>query len=1553
MQVLVENFTRYARAAMHTCTLPLADGVLFPSDAENALRVLEATGPGSVDWVQWSPLTSPQGYAAGELGRRYPSGAFRQIRVTFPVKLDAGAAAPRPGDQSLTPHYSSKLVTIEKVATTAQAFVPNGQTFPLVTGMEFVLDAYNGDPNRLSVISLNTATDRELFPSFHGTGNANAKWFWAARRVENSTLWHGVLYEVTRDVGGNGRFVRYWHRWGASDNRVRTNAHAIPNRVDLRVRYFADAHMHYDRIRLPETTPALFDPSSQTFNVLAFGSGTYKTSTGASPNVETIIRLFDPADRVGVGGITTAKRSHLCEGQALANRGVLIFPWPGTPTQAELDSNAAEIEAPTWGISQDWPLHKSTFQALGDGVPPHDWRGASSDRDVARQQHRNHVFFDLEYQRNATAPTDGVNSQFHLREPWHEPLMGTRPTAGATGDSTGFGETKGWAHAATGNGDVRAMEVSGFAALRGQSFELREVDLERIDYRRYHNASGEADLYEMAIPFLQGQPGFASWYSSSRRTQTINGKTLTVSDWGKNAQNEVDDYGDLAQSSIQIDNLGNRPSNPNYRIGTVYEGGVDITHSGVHNETALAQLTGCAFWLDVLDGIELTHLHTSLTLYSADGERFFRRIYGEGAQIPEGYRSGTPFATYTRGHGRGMQGVTLCHSVTGNSRLRRYLRAHLLNTIGGYAAGSHKRGRVKWRDPQRNRDWAFEREWSPNDLPGLWGHYHSGHGLTGYEPTNELSLTAFGANRRLVSQVRNWQGNRDRDMVALPVAQNTTGTLLDPVGGGWLEVPVFDSDEFVHDVVPARFRTKVKPIGMGRYPQPPSGDNSQLYGPIFSQPGVDANGINASGPFYLWGFFLLTRDAGVREFWGINIRDCVRVNYGTRRIFIVIDGTQVEIARDIPLGAVSILIWRDASNVVRVSINGDETTYARNPTVAGTSRIKGFGYGLGAGGTATGYFDDYVWEIGYGVGADMDDDANRGFIVEYMRSVYDHYERPWSLDEYQQDRGTWAHIPYVWIDQDQSNPSADGVSQSRVTLFQAAILFNSIYAAWRILREYDDEQSVDATDFCRRWIINGARWFTWHLLSDTISGRSEHSGEFVRDYFYLIATLRKYWQSGTRNSLGMSAQKVGGPNPDRPGEFLWQAASTWQGVKQYLTALGVAVEWLSEDKQTLARARDTLLHLREALFERVPVAGFPTGPDDNWFGFGGLGFDDSQIEAWGVGRPQVYADLDSLDLTILGDAKFGPALGGRGVPTVNISLSARSTMGLDARGATNTGFPQLIKLEPTAQAQNSLGARGALVTMIDAPTLIKVDWPSLGGRGALVVDDSGVVNADIEARVKTALGGRGVLSVTIPLPTTRTGGSIGGRGAMSSNSGPTEVDLFARFGPTLDGSGEPFEPEQPSVTARTGGGSSMRGFLTVTLPEGVADNGTPAQVNARDQVEEFQVRATFQRFVGSYSPTAGAVTPSVSQSYECAVSPLVKPSRQEGTGAVRSSYEVYVSPLSIAAAQVTQGIGPPVVPDASTRVQYAGHDEALNVTATDPIHGEDGSIVLYRLTLQS
>lgn len=135
------------------------------------------------------------------------------------------------------------------------------------------------------------------------------------------------------------------------------------------------------------------------------------------------------------------------------------------------------------------------------------------------------------------------------------------------------------------------------------------------------------------------------------------------------------------------------------------------------------------------------------------------------------------------------------------------------------------------------------------------------------------------------------------------------------------------------------YSTALPPIAVENVP-----GSGNVYGQAMEQSGS----LGAAGEFYLVAVVGNTRSDGIRYMLGSDTSNMVRLNQEkpNDHLLMAIAGSgETQICPDgsIPSGASLIEIWRDASNVIHVAVNGSEV--GSDVNMAGTLNLSGYGGG--------------------------------------------------------------------------------------------------------------------------------------------------------------------------------------------------------------------------------------------------------------------------------------------------------------------------------------------------------------------------------------------------------------------------------------------------------------------------------------------------------------------------------------------------------------------------------------------------------------------------------
>lgn len=1267
MRVLCVNTTPYARTGMHTTVLPLADGVLRPDSAEDSLVVHDATGSGSVDWVQWWPMVSPRARdQQGSQGWLYPSGYMKMVRVCFPVKLDAGVAlasrtAPTP---TRYPHYIEKWVDIEVAPGTVspQIWAPEPNTFQYLSttgGVRFTLEDGLGNSDAMT-FAFGSAV--EAYPNWHGNViYGNVKVFRTKRRMsvpDPSTgvaIWHETMLEIQRHFDGNGRSVRWWYTWGTSDNRTGNLVHALPQRVTMTTSVFPDPYFWHEEIRLPEHTPTIYSANGTAVLTPGSGSSRNVTYTGQdNTNQFTEFAMWDPSDRVGVNGIVSTDRDRMVEGACHINSGVLQFPlWAPQsgqpqPSQTDLDTLEAEKRARIQGIAEDWRTVPGIYGNHGY-VPPYDFRSSFSSVEEARASACDQADDEYAYHRS-----QGQSVSWPVRDPLHRAIEGTRPAQGNGGNSAGFGHVKGFKEAATTCGDLRHLEATSHQMFSNFSLSFREVDGEIMDPLLYGDQDTRDVLKEQVVPFFGGLPGFAA--NSLFPQTTINGKNVVPQTWGKPFPNGIE-----GGKGIRLGAGGDRSNQWEADLERI-EAGFDSTHQDVNALAAYVQMSGDPYMLYMMDGVALHPLCGQLTPKTDEATEYFKQGFylaqSSDKGISEAWKSAAPFTTFVRGHARNLQTALYCFRLTGDPRLQDHVSKHLLRSIAPYAVGSSRRG-TRWWDTSRvkNANWPHRHEFHPaTDVGSCWAWCAIPE--THQSDTDDITFESAGGDRKWVSYIRNREGTAGRDFT-------NPGPLL---GATSTHPPIFWGDSKFDlstmsglDTASTYSHEYLKPIGIEEHP-----DGTESYGCTLYQ----AESMNATGGFYLVGLFIFTRTAGVRELWGTDGNNCVRLDQSNGDVYLVVNGDSQKVATlSITRGIPTIIeIRRGDSGFVVVEIT-DENQHANSSgslgvTLGGTFDCSGFGWD----GDTTSYFDDFVLEFGMFV--PQTSESLRRKTREYLRTKWDAYSAPeFALTE---RSGHWENVPMTYA-QDVRLGDDSVMLQPGNSLFQMSMLGVVMWAFYETFKNEaasnPGSELADAIDFAREWIEKTSRWVAYHGMSS--NGGFLIGGETNANWtVYKVAAYDRLLTSAEMEFDGnLSAGQGSDDDYPAPNNALWWPTSTWSFCAQYMVAIYLATRFHVEETDTFNQAVGVL--------ERNLPALLGTSPST--YGFGDLGYQTSQVDPWLWIAPNLAGPYDPNTITASANFTGSGAFSASGVDIERVSADFSGSGTFAA--LSSTGAPQFVSAD--------------------------------------------------------------------------------------------------------------------------------------------------------------------------------------------------------------------------------------------------------------------------------
>lgn len=1260
---------------MHWTVLPLADGVLRPTDAEDALVVHDATGSGSVDWVQWWPMVSPRARdQQGSQGWLYPSGYMKMVRVCFPVKLDAGVAlasrtAPTP---TRYPHYIEKWVDIEVAPGTVspQFWLPNGdllQQIGVTGGVRAILEDGNGNTD-LMRFSLSEAV--EVYPSWHGNPlNANVRFFRVKSRmsvpdpVTGIALCQEAMFAIQREIGGNGRAMHFWHNWITSDSRKPDHVHALPNKVKVTFSIFPDPYFWYEDARLPESTPTVYNAAGNAIVTPGSGSSRVQSFTGPeNENRYTEYTLWDPSDRVEVAGIEPSYRDKMIEGACQVNSGVMLFPFHNTNsanpdvTQEDLDTFEAEKLAKIQGIAEDWQHGRPGEKVFGNHgyVPPYTIRSSFSSLDEAHAAACDQADDEFEYHR-----TQGQNVTWPVRDPLHRAIMGPRPRTRSGGDSAGFGHVKNWKEAASTCGDLRAMEVTSHQMFANFTLSLREEDGEIFDPLLHTDQDTRDVLKEQCVPFYQGYPGYAA--QGNFPVATVDGKTVSPSSWGKPFSGSAPSEGGRA---IRLGGDGDRGNN--WHADEQIQGGFDAAHQDVNVLATYVQLSGDPYLLYLLDGVAVQPLCNQLTPKTDEAFSYFRDSFyldePSNKGVPEAWASSGPFCTNIRDHARQLQTAHYCYRMTGDPRLKDHIAKNPLKSIAPFAVGSSRRG-IRWWDASRlkNPSWPHRHEFHPaTDVGSCWAWCAIPE--THQSDTDDITFGSAGGDRKWISYIRNREGTAGRDFT-------NPGPLL---GATSTHPPIFWGDSKFDlstmsglDTASTYSHEYLKPIGVEEHP-----DGTESYGCTLYQ----SESMNATGGFYLVGLFIFTRTAGVRELWGTDGNNCVRLDQSNGDVYLVVNGDSQKVATlSITRGIPTIIeIRRGDSGFVVVEITDEarsaDSSGSLGVTLGGTFDCSGFGWD----GDTTSYFDDFVLEFGMFV--PQTSESLRKKTREYLRTKWDAYSTPeFALTE---ESGHWENVPMVYA-KDASLGDDAVMLQPGNSIFEISMLGVAMWGIYQLLRSEamanPGSEVADCVDFAEEWFTKTARWVAYHGMSSNsgfiIGGQTDANWTVFK-----CGAFDRFLTDEEMTLVNFQAEPypVNGNSKDEsypePNNYRWYAADTWGFCAQYMVPIWLATQHLTGEPDTFAKAAGVL--------ERNVPAVLGTNPG-GLYGWGDIGYDKSQHDPWMMIAPDLAGPFTPGETRVTFNHQGQNAIAAS--PTVDRPV-AFSHAGVNTLAAVPTIVPQQVDI---------------------------------------------------------------------------------------------------------------------------------------------------------------------------------------------------------------------------------------------------------------------------------
>ncbi len=148
------------------------------------------------------------------------------------------------------------------------------------------------------------------------------------------------------------------------------------------------------------------------------------------------------------------------------------------------------------------------------------------------------------------------------------------------------------------------------------------------------------------------------------------------------------------------------------------------------------------------------------------------------------------------------------------------------------------------------------------------------------------------------------------------------------------------------------YSTSLPLIGLHRWP-----NGSDHFGSVYYW----SEGMNATADFYIVCAMVNTRDNGVRDFFGTDETNLVRMDQSDGDVYLRIAGVDRKVSSNqIDHGPLVLEIWRTAGGDITVYANGQDVT-AGSINMTGTFDVNGFGFDQ----TGTSYFDDYLMELVY------------------------------------------------------------------------------------------------------------------------------------------------------------------------------------------------------------------------------------------------------------------------------------------------------------------------------------------------------------------------------------------------------------------------------------------------------------------------------------------------------------------------------------------------------------------------------------------------------------
>ncbi len=178
------------------------------------------------------------------------------------------------------------------------------------------------------------------------------------------------------------------------------------------------------------------------------------------------------------------------------------------------------------------------------------------------------------------------------------------------------------------------------------------------------------------------------------------------------------------------------------------------------------------------------------------------------------------------------------------------------------------------------------------------------------------------------------------------------------------------------------YHTDLPLIGLDQY-----ADGSQVFGNVFYQ----ESGLDAGADFYLAAVCMNTRTDGIRELFGTDSQNYVRLNQATDTLTIVIEGQgyPLSLPGSCPHGILLLEIWRDANGSLTCLGNGDDIT-TPGLQATGVFAVSGLGHD----GDGNSHWDDYSMEYVFCDALPPADE--RDALREYLRAKWDVFVRPWT-----------------------------------------------------------------------------------------------------------------------------------------------------------------------------------------------------------------------------------------------------------------------------------------------------------------------------------------------------------------------------------------------------------------------------------------------------------------------------------------------------------------------------------------------------------------------------